>query len=181
MLSERYQLDLEQAKRVNVTAQNLLAQVADTWDLAGEDWRRLLRWVATLHEIGLTIAHSQYHKHGGYLVTYLEMPGFARGEQRCLAALVRAHRRKAPLSESNKLPAAEAQRIMRLSLILRLAVLAHRRRTHEVSTPITLTAESALMKVKFPAGRLDENPLTRADLEIEAAYLKTAGFKLKYK
>ena len=180
-LSERYQLDFEQAKRVNVTAQNLLAQVADTWDLAGENWRRLLRWATTLHEIGLTIAHSQYHKHGGYLLTYLEMPGFARGEQRRLAVLVRAHRRKAPLSEFNKLPAAETQRITRLSLILRLAVLAHRRRTRELSSPITLTAESALMKVKFPAGWLDAHPLTRADLELEATYLKSAGFKLKYK
>jgi exopolyphosphatase/guanosine-5'-triphosphate,3'-diphosphate pyrophosphatase len=32
----------------------------------------------------------------------------------------------------------------------------------------------------FPAGWLEEHPLTRADLEKEADYLKKAGFQLEY-
>ena len=69
----------------------------------------MLRWAAVLQEIGLSIAHNQYHKHGSYLLTHLNMPRFAHGEQRRLAALVRGHRRKMPLAEFGKLPAARIE------------------------------------------------------------------------
>jgi exopolyphosphatase/guanosine-5'-triphosphate,3'-diphosphate pyrophosphatase len=35
------------------------------------------------------------------------------------------------------------------------------------------------LELRFPAGWLDEHPLTRADLEAEARYLKKAGFRLE--
>jgi exopolyphosphatase/guanosine-5'-triphosphate,3'-diphosphate pyrophosphatase len=36
------------------------------------------------------------------------------------------------------------------------------------------------VELRFPAGWLDEHPLTRADLEVEAAYLKKARFRLEF-
>ena len=50
-----------------------------------------------MHEIGLDVSHSQYQKHGAYLLEYADMPGFPREEQRLLACLVGAHRRKIDL------------------------------------------------------------------------------------
>jgi len=104
-LAKRYELDLEQGERVAEAAESIRQQVANAWGLESDDLRRLLRWAAQLHEIGLVISHSAHHKHGGYLLTHLDLPGFARGEQRRLAALVRGHRRKLPLAEFEKLPA----------------------------------------------------------------------------
>src|SRR5690606_41601026 len=36
------------------------------------------QWGALIHEIGLSIAHAQYHRHGDYLVTYSDLAGFSR-------------------------------------------------------------------------------------------------------
>jgi len=36
------------------------------------------------------------------------------------------------------------------------------------------------LELRFPSGWLDEHPLTRADLEVEARYLRKAGFKLEF-
>ena len=38
---------------------------------------RQLEWAAKLHEIGLMISHSSYHKHSAYIVEQADMPGFA--------------------------------------------------------------------------------------------------------
>ena len=44
-----------------------------------------LKWAARLHEIGLDVAHSGYHRHGAYLLQNADMPGFGREEQFLLA------------------------------------------------------------------------------------------------
>ncbi|MEQ8230387.1 MAG: exopolyphosphatase [Gammaproteobacteria bacterium] len=177
----RYQLDFAQSERVRATALGLLEQVQASWGLAGEDHRRLLSWAASLHEIGLSVSHSQYQKHGEYLLTNLDLPGFARGEQQRLAALVRGHRRKLPVTTFSRLPAELEKSILRLCILLRLACMLHRRRSAEALPGLSLVADGNTLKLGFPPQWLDAHPLTRADLESEAAYLKAAGFKLKLK
>jgi exopolyphosphatase / guanosine-5'-triphosphate,3'-diphosphate pyrophosphatase len=180
-LAQRYQVDIEQGERVRETAEGLLKQVAESWDLEAEEYRRTLRWAAVLHEIGLSISHSQYHKHGGYLLSNLNMPGFAHGEQRRLAALVRGHRRKMPVGDFGKLPAVHAEAVTRLCALLRLAIMLHRRRSEDSPPPITISAEDRVIRLRYPPEWLDTHALSRADLEQEAVYLKAAAFKLKYK
>nr|WP_230370535.1 hypothetical protein [Paludibacterium denitrificans] len=51
-----------------------------------------LGWAARLHEIGLTIAHTAYHKHSAYILQNADMPGFSKREQATLAAIVLGHR-----------------------------------------------------------------------------------------
>ena len=46
----------------------------------------VLKWAAHLHEIGLTISHTGFHKHGGYVVRNADMPGFSRDDQVMTAA-----------------------------------------------------------------------------------------------
>ena len=79
-----------------------------------------------LHPIGMEISHSQYHKHGAYLLRFLDMPGFARGEQMVLAMLVRGHRRKFPAEEFKQLSKQECAAAQYLCVLLRLSVLLHR-------------------------------------------------------
>ena len=180
-LAQRYQIDRAQAARVEATVTELLQQVAAPWGLASEEHERLLRWAAALHEIGLSVSHSQYHKHGGYLLTHLNIPGFATGEQKCLAALVRGHRRKVPLTELQKLPSAQVPRVLRLCCLLRIACVLHRRRSEEAPPPIAAEVDNGSLKLRFPPQWLEAHALTRADLEQEAVYVKAANIKLKFK
>ena len=57
----------------------------------------LLAWAARLHEIGLVISHSSYHKHGEYIIKHCDLQGFSQTDQKLLATLVRAHRSKLSL------------------------------------------------------------------------------------
>ena len=69
-------------------------QVESEWGLEDPLAESALRWAARLHETGLDIAHSKYHRHSAYLLEHADMPGFPREEQLLLAALVGGHRRQ---------------------------------------------------------------------------------------
>ena len=122
-LATRFHVDEAQAKRVEQTAIDYLRQIADKWDIDLESGEELLGWAAQLHELGLDIAHSQYHKHGAYIIEYADLLGYSRQEQKFLAILVRAHRRKFPAKEFKAFPAQEARFLLRLAILLRLSVL----------------------------------------------------------
>jgi exopolyphosphatase/guanosine-5'-triphosphate,3'-diphosphate pyrophosphatase len=63
---------------------------------------------------------------------------------------------------------------------LRLAVLLHRRRSDALLPAFRLVAKKRTIDVRFPRGWLTKNPLTRADLALEAGYLKTAWTRLRF-
>ncbi|MFT4580660.1 MAG: exopolyphosphatase/guanosine-5'-triphosphate,3'-diphosphate pyrophosphatase [Gammaproteobacteria bacterium] len=180
-LVDRYSTDRAQSHRVFGTAKDLWLQVNSLWNISGTDLEQLLRWASALHEIGSAIAHSQYHKHGSYLLTHLDMPGFSRGEQRTLAVLVRGHRRKFPVAEFQTLADASRDKIEKLSVLLRLAVVLHRRRREAQLPSIQIRVEEDKIRLRFPDEWLGQHQLTVADLEQEADYLKTSRFRLKFK
>lgn len=180
-LEQRNHIDAAQSERVANSAMTLFDAAADDWSLRQDDYRRLLRWAAKLHEIGLSVSHSQYHKHGGYLIMHMDLPGFARGEQRRLATLVRCHRRKIPLADVQRLPSEHSESVLRLIVLLRLAIVLHRRRSEDLLPNIALKLGNSSIRLEFPKDWLAEHPLLRADLDSEASYLKAAGYKLKAK
>jgi exopolyphosphatase/guanosine-5'-triphosphate,3'-diphosphate pyrophosphatase len=177
-MQARFRVDARQADRVAATAQGLLRQVAGDWEVAGEAERHLLNWAARLHELGLDIAHAHYHFHGAYLLENADMPGFARDEQRVLACVVRAHRRRLDREMFAALPREWRVRALRLAVILRLAVLLHRSRTRQALPALKLTANGRSLRLSLPAGWLRANPLTHADLDRECEYLAAARFRL---
>ncbi len=179
-LARRYGVDDAQAERVKETALRLLSGVEEDWGLEAEPWRRLLGWAARIHEIGLSIAHSQYHKHGAYIAEHSDLPGFSRQEQKQLAALVRAHRRKFPGALFQELPKPQQRPLRRLAVLLRLAVLFHRSRSGGGIPKIKVKAKKERLMLQFPQGWLARHPLTVSDLEQEAAYLKAAGVRLMF-
>ncbi|MCL4470787.1 MAG: exopolyphosphatase, partial [Gammaproteobacteria bacterium] len=78
-----------------------------------------------LHEIGLSVAHSGFHKHSAYIIEHADMPGFSKKEQAQLSRLVLAQR--GSLAKAAQLsPDSEAWAQI---LALRLAVLFYRSRT----------------------------------------------------
>ena len=179
-LTRRYGLDEAQAERVSVTALDLLNQVRDDWQLAVSELDRILEWAARLHEVGLLLTHNDYHKHGAYILEHADLPGFSRSDQVLLAALTRRHRRSFPADAFEHLPRELVLPTRRLCVLLRLAVVLHRGRSRQPLPPLALSVSSQRVDLQFPAGWLDEHPLTRADLETEARYLRKAGFRLEY-
>jgi exopolyphosphatase/guanosine-5'-triphosphate,3'-diphosphate pyrophosphatase len=168
-LTRRYHVDLDHALRVQDTALDLLEATADAWEIESAEAGAALRWAAQLHEIGMDIAHSQYHKHGSYLLQHMDMPGFSRTEQRKLAVLVRAHRRKFPSGEFEDVHIEDPTALRRLALLLRCAVVLHRARSPRQTPPIAgVQADPAGMHLIFPRHWLRNHPLTRLDLAEEA-------------
>jgi exopolyphosphatase/guanosine-5'-triphosphate,3'-diphosphate pyrophosphatase len=179
-MARRYHVDLEQAQRVERTAMRLLDGVAAHWQLRLDDARQWLHWAALLHEIGLVIAHSGYHKHGAYLVEYSDLAGFSHRDQRLLAALVGSHRRKFRKSGIEALPSSTRNTSTRLAILLRLAVLLHRNHSDQSPPDIRVTAQDDSIALAFPDDWLTKHPLTRADLSIERKHLKHTGVRLQF-
>jgi exopolyphosphatase/guanosine-5'-triphosphate,3'-diphosphate pyrophosphatase len=175
-LTTRFRIDAAHARHVRDAALALLDLVAASWKLEEPSDVLLLGWAADLHEIGMDVSHSRYHKHGEYLITHLEMPGFSNSEQAELAALVRAHRRK--LLEETGNPLMRDSRLLRLAILLRLAVVLHRNRSGETLPEIRLAAHGSRLELLLPRAWLRERPLTRLDLRAESAFLRAAGVRL---
>lgn len=177
--SERYHVDVEQAARVERSAIGFLRQVADAWEL-DEAWaQQMLAWASQLHEVGLALAFTGYHKHSAYLVTHGDMPGFSIDEQRVLAALILGQRRKFPAEVLDVLPVDRREAASRLSVLLRLSVTLNRSRSPQPLPRLTLRARTRGLDVAFPRGWLEHHPLTRADLEEDAQRLGQHGFALR--
>jgi exopolyphosphatase/guanosine-5'-triphosphate,3'-diphosphate pyrophosphatase len=158
----------------------LFDQAADAWGLKPPLAAESLRWAARLHEVGLAIAHAQYHKHGGYLVENADMAGFSRHEQALVARLVRTHRRKILMDNFTNLPAPWPQLLPRVAVLLRLAVLLNRSRTPTQVPELKLELSGSDITLRFPEGWLDQHPLTRADLEVEVEYLSAIDLRLRF-
>ena len=178
-LGERFHVDEAHAARIKHTALRLFDCLADEFGGDAQALRNILGWAAQVHEIGLDIAHAQYHKHGGYLLSHMDLPGFSQIEQRRVSLLVRAHRRKFPVQEISLLDAREREIISKLACILRLAVLLHRGRTEAASAPVQLDIKDGRYVLKFLTDWLEHHPLTRLDLEQECALLADAQIELE--
>jgi exopolyphosphatase/guanosine-5'-triphosphate,3'-diphosphate pyrophosphatase len=178
-MQQRYHVDTEQAERVEASARNFLEQTRETWKLEEPLAHLALKWAARLHEIGLDVSHSGYHRHGAYLLENADMPGFPHEEQRLLARLVGAHRRKFTLDRVEELVPPWDRSAVYLIVLLRLAVLLHRGRSTTALPALELTATPKSLEVRFPARWLNEHPLTLADLQQEVDYLRASGFRLR--
>jgi len=176
-LAKRYSVETAQAERVAATARKL-ARGAGDWEL-GEADRQLLDWAALLHECGRAVARSGYHKHGAYVIANADMAGFARSEQRLLAALVRGHRGRIDAADLAEFEPKQQQRARQLTALLRLAYALHR--GHEVEPPrFAFRAKGNELKLAFPRGWLKRRPLMEADLVDEKRNLRDLGFRLRF-
>jgi len=163
----RYRVDAKQARRVARLATQLVMQLArqaapNQPAQFDAEALRALAWAARLHEIGISIAHSGFHKHGAYILENADMPGFSRRDQIRLAALVRASR-----GGLGKLGFSRADPNWPLILCLRLAVLFNCGRNNPNLPELALLCQAGGCELELPAAWLNANPLTHAALDDE--------------
>ena len=95
-LKDRYQVDSQQAGRVQRTAALLFEQAKRYVGVTepAQLHSPMLDWASQLHEMGCLISHNDYHHHGAYVLSHSDVPGFTQTELSHLAALVLAQRGK---------------------------------------------------------------------------------------
>ena len=180
-VADRYRTDKKHAARIKQTIAVILKQLSDEYSWANdENCVQFLNWAADLHEIGIDIAHSQYHKHSAYIIENGDLAGFSNQDQILLASIIRSHRRKFSLPLFNELPSPWNAYGPNLAIILRLAVLLHRNRNEHELPDFKIAIIKPRIQLTFPSAWLSQSPLTHADLIQEADYLKSAGLKLEF-
>ena len=174
----RFNVDMAQAERVSACAKQLFAQVANDWGLSKTHWTHL-RWAAELHEVGLSISHVQFHKHGEYILNGADMPGFTRQEQQVIAFLVRGHRRSLRRQLLNDFSGKDKPSLLRLCVLLRLSVLLNRGRGDSQPPEVALKVQdSNSLVLKLYDESFNDYPLTFSELKAEAERLDSADFNL---
>jgi exopolyphosphatase/guanosine-5'-triphosphate,3'-diphosphate pyrophosphatase len=180
-LARRYDVRQHHADNVMATCRYLHTQLEQAWSLEDENHQLLLLWAARLHETGLAISHSGYHKHSAYLVLHSDMPGFSMQEQLTLSLLVRYHRQKILLEDFETFSAKYRRKIFRLIIMLSVAVILNRSIPSYQQPDYRVSASKKSLTLRFPEHWFDDNPLTIADLRNEIEYLATIGFELAVK
>lgn len=176
---KRWSIDTDHAREVEDTAVEFFEKVFSGWDLDSETDLDMLKWAARLHELGLSISHGQYHKHGAYIVSNADLAGFSKNEQQVLSALIRGHRRKFPVEEFSLLPVQNSNSTLKLVILLRLAVLLHRSRENILPKIYKLKAKDKRVRLSIPQDWIDSHPLAWLDLQQEQEYLGQTGVQLK--
>lgn len=175
-LANRYNIDTEQGERVKDMALFLWKQV-DGPALPGISRTKILGWAGYLHEIGLNISHSAFHRHGHYLLQCSDLAGFSRYEQLILAKLVLCHRKKIDSKAIGALDTHAQKAFLPLLVCLRIAtILARRREKIKISPKLSIENQRYVLQVTD--AWLKINPLTHAGLRQEMAQLMRIDCKL---
>ena len=169
----RYHVDARQAARVAHLADLLASQFLE--GQISEEESHQLTWAANLHEIGISVAHSGYHKHTAYILANADMPGFSRKEQNHLSLLALAHRGGLEKMRGLLDTAEDLAQVM----ALRLAALIYRSRGEVELPAIQGRFSGTKFHLILAPGWLVQNPLTETALLEEMKQWKNLGVSMQ--
>jgi exopolyphosphatase/guanosine-5'-triphosphate,3'-diphosphate pyrophosphatase len=172
---QRYHVDSGQARRVAALALDLFAKFTADDSEPDDTAPQYLAWAAKLHEIGISVAYSGYHRHSAYIAQNADMPGFSKMEQDHLSNLVLAHRRSLRKVFER---GAENTTDWRMLMALRLAVIIYRSRADFPRPAISAKVGTRTLRLDIDREWLARNPLTVTALEEEMQEWEVTGYKL---
>lgn len=174
-VQQRYQLDCAYAEQVTELAEQLVAQCGADW-LNEPQALPLLKAATQLHELGMCIDYKKAGEHSAYLINALDLPGYTRAQKHLLGELLRRYREQfSAMPTQHAVSDLSAQRMLR---ILRLAIILTHRRDVSLVPSITLSEKDDVLSLSIDKKWLAKNPLTRAELEIEADKQTNIGLDL---
>ncbi len=177
-LATRYDIDTEQANMVLGTSRYLFERCARVWKLKHRDFRSMLSWAATLHEVGLQINSHGVQRHSAYILANVDMPGFTQEQQQLLATLVRFYRKKIKTAEIPEFNQYDVKSVRRLIGLLRLSALLNIKRQQMFLPDFDVEVTKTSLALVFPEGWLSQRPILSADLEQEQDYWKAIDMVL---
>jgi exopolyphosphatase/guanosine-5'-triphosphate,3'-diphosphate pyrophosphatase len=168
---ERYHIDRPHAQRVSMMARKLYETAVEKADPQAA---QRLAWAGLLHEVGYTVSHTGFHRHGAYILDNADMPGFSAQEQHRLALLVLGCRGRLA-----KMAAVLDDAQFRTELLaLRLAVLFHHAR-RPIGEPKARLRTSKSIRFSISRRWLAAHPLTQHLLDKEREEWRALGYAWK--
>jgi exopolyphosphatase / guanosine-5'-triphosphate,3'-diphosphate pyrophosphatase len=136
-LAIQYESDMQHVEHVSRLALEMFDSLSEQVLLEARPGERELLWAAAmLHDVGMTIAYDDHHKHSRYLIESAELPGFDPRERALIAQITRYHRKGVPklgliepLAQKG-----DGELLERCAVILRLAEHLERGRDQSVSS-----------------------------------------------
>ncbi len=177
-LSERFNIDNEQAVSVKQLALALYQGCAQAWNIDEKRYHNLLSWAASLHEIGVDINPSSYHKHGQYIIEHSDLAGFNQEQQHALAWLIGNHRKKLTAYKIVNNYQIQNKALTKIAILLRLAVLLNQQRQLSKTPTPSIIATAQSIKLVFNKQWLIERPIVDSDLFFEQQILENIGIRL---
>lgn len=151
-LADKLDPDPAHSRHVQLLADRLFVDLQPVFEL-GDPERELLGHAARLHDIGLSIAEKDHHKHGAYLIQNASLPGFWRKETEVVAQVVRFHRGKPPSVDKHEgyaqLAPWHRTMVEKLAAILRVADALDRRHRQVVrAVRVAFEGEEAWLRMQ---------------------------------
>lgn len=169
-MQKRYGVDLEQARRVDALAQSFWQGIESSAPDA------LLSWSTALHEIGMAIAHEDYHRHSAYVIEHSDIYGFSEQERAALALLVLGHTGSLKKIDRDALP----RKLLARMICLRLAALFCHGRVDQAPGAILAVNGNGFV-LHLGATWLAEHPLTALLIDEEMLRWSKYGVALTLK
>jgi len=164
---KRHGADEQRAASAKSNAQTLYEQL----NPEQEELSRMVSWAAQIHEVGMVVSHTGFHKHGAYLALHADLPGFTQHEQQVLSTLVLAQ--KGNLRKiSDTLADADLAKAV---LALRLGVIFMHARIDPAEEDIRLRMRQRI-DMELPKGMLASHPTLAYWLGKEQANWEEVGY-----
>lgn len=169
---QRFAADESRANQVADYALALYAQLKPGSDA----FAKLLRWSAMLHEVGLIVSPTNYHKHGAYLIENADLSGFTTREQRTMGRFILGQK-----GNLRKLDGVLADPDMtKAVLALRLAVMFMHSNIEIDFGELRLKMKNRI-ELEFPSNLLNDHPTLPYWLEQEQQFWSDVGITFSVK
>ncbi|WP_111978351.1 exopolyphosphatase [Algibacillus agarilyticus] len=178
-LVKRYYVDTLQSERVQRSALYMVEQIDRYWNLP-KNYKQIIRWACQIHEIGLHINSTAFHKHSAYIASFSALPGFVQEEQILVSSLLRLQRKKLRLEELPSFTLYKITKVVRIIRILRIAIVINLRRRDNWIPGYMISVDGENIHFSFPNDFLNHQKLFVADLEQEQLYQQEAGFTFTF-
>ncbi len=164
--SQHFHVDSIRANRVADDAVVLFRQLKPESDAL----EKYLYWSALLHEAGMAVSQTNYHKHAAYLIENADLPGFTTREQRTMSRLALSQKGNLRKVSEALIDADFAKAV----LALRLAIMFMHCRLKIDFSQLRLKMKNKI-ECEMKQDRIADHPTLSFWLEKEQAWWKEVG------
>lgn len=180
-LINRFNIDESYTQTVKKQVEIIFKQVESLWGLKAPIYKELLYATIDVHELGLDINPSGYQKHGQYILTHADLPGFNQEQQQALAWLVGNQRKKISSITEQQWYLLNPKKLEKLCIIIRLSILLTQQRHINDSYDLVVNATKTALTLLLDNTWLQEHPIVDSELFYETNIAKTLGIALSIK